>query len=277
MELVKIGEKNLGVKEFEGKRVVTAWDVAEVHGKPVKRVSEQFERNEKYFIQGEDFLEITKEEFRVAFSDSEINIPNNVKMIKLFTESGYMMLVKTFTDEKSWQVQRELVRGYFMAKKFTADNLSAKERLELWRYFKKVYEQPTVETKLDNFKMELQVLKEISSAIGFTREQEMQSLEKICEKNGIASYILPDRVTVMKVATPRELLKKYSIPYGDYTFYRKLEKAGIIFRKNFPERKQEKDRYNWILKDGYWGVNKLLKIKLYEERFIELVKKIEQF
>ena len=49
MELVKIGEKNLGVKEFEGKRVVTAWDVAEVHGKPVKRVSEQFERNEKYF------------------------------------------------------------------------------------------------------------------------------------------------------------------------------------------------------------------------------------
>lgn len=36
--------------------------------------------------------------------------------ITLITESGYLMLVKSFTDELAWQVQRELVNTYFRAK-----------------------------------------------------------------------------------------------------------------------------------------------------------------
>ena len=34
----------------------------------------------------------------------------------LFTESGYMMLVKTFTDDLSWDIQRQLVKTYFRFK-----------------------------------------------------------------------------------------------------------------------------------------------------------------
>ncbi|HNQ43870.1 MAG TPA: hypothetical protein PKI59_05545 [Candidatus Cloacimonadota bacterium] len=32
-----------------------------------------------------------------------------------FTESGYLMLVKSLTDDLSWAVQRELVNSYFRA------------------------------------------------------------------------------------------------------------------------------------------------------------------
>ena len=36
--------------------------------------------------------------------------------IVLITESGYLMLVKSFTDDLSWDVQRELVKCYFRVK-----------------------------------------------------------------------------------------------------------------------------------------------------------------
>ena len=38
---------------------------------------------------GDDYFEMSKEDFRITFCDSEISIPNNVKTLKLFTESGY--------------------------------------------------------------------------------------------------------------------------------------------------------------------------------------------
>ena len=43
----------------------------------------------------------------------------------LITESGYLMLVKSFTDDLAWEVQRELVKGYFRVKK----SLSGAEQL----------------------------------------------------------------------------------------------------------------------------------------------------
>lgn len=36
--------------------------------------------------------------------------------VTLITESGYLMLVKSFTDDLAWQVQRQLVNSYFRAK-----------------------------------------------------------------------------------------------------------------------------------------------------------------
>ncbi|OSM07623.1 hypothetical protein MAIT1_05002 [Magnetofaba australis IT-1] len=33
----------------------------------------------------------------------------------LLTQSGYLMLVKSFTDDLAWRVQRELVNRYFHA------------------------------------------------------------------------------------------------------------------------------------------------------------------
>lgn len=35
----------------------------------------------------------------------------------LLTESGYLMLVKSFTDDLAWDVQRKLVKSYFNRKK----------------------------------------------------------------------------------------------------------------------------------------------------------------
>ena len=44
-------------------------------------------------------------------------IPNNVKEIMMFTESGYLFLTKSFNDDFSWEIQRELIKNYFKLKK----------------------------------------------------------------------------------------------------------------------------------------------------------------
>ena len=46
--------------------------------------------------------------------NTESLLPNG---LKLFTQTGYLMIVKSFTDDLSWAIQRELVTGYFAARR----------------------------------------------------------------------------------------------------------------------------------------------------------------
>lgn len=114
--LVKINNNDVMVKEFQGQRVVTVWDIAKVHNREVKRITENFKNNRDKFILNEDYFSLTPKEFYESKFSFQEFIPNNVKEIILFTESGYLMLVRTLTDDLSWKVQRELIKGYFIAK-----------------------------------------------------------------------------------------------------------------------------------------------------------------
>ena len=126
--LVKINNNDVIVKEFQGQRVVTAWDIAKVHNRDVGEINKIFNRNKDKFILNEDYFILKIKEFFERFKTIQDFIPNNVKEIVLFTESGYLMLVKTFTDNLSWNVQRELIKGYFIAKE-TAKPLTPAEQL----------------------------------------------------------------------------------------------------------------------------------------------------
>lgn len=115
-ELISINNTQVEVKEYEGQRVVTAWDIAKVHKREVREITQQFNRNKEKLIKGEDYFTLTSKEFSESLSVIQDFIPNNVKEIPLFTESGYLMLVKTFTDDLSWDIQRQLVKSYFKVK-----------------------------------------------------------------------------------------------------------------------------------------------------------------
>lgn len=115
-ELITINNTQVEVKEYEGLRVVTVWDIAKVHDREVKRINEIFKNNIDKFILKEDYFFLTPNEFSGSFKTAQNFIPNNVKEIPLFTESGYLMLVKTFTDDLSWDIQRQLVKTYFRLK-----------------------------------------------------------------------------------------------------------------------------------------------------------------
>jgi toxin-antitoxin system, toxin component, bro family len=115
-ELITINNTQVEVKEYEGIRVVTAWDIAKVHGREVNDVTKNFNNNRSKFILGEDYFLINRTEISERKISIQEFIPNNVKEIPLFTESGYLMLVKTFTDDLSWDIQRQLIKTYFRFK-----------------------------------------------------------------------------------------------------------------------------------------------------------------
>ena len=78
----------------------------------------QNKRNKGKLIEGEDYFVLNKEEFSESLGVIQDFVPNNVKEIPLFTESGYLMLVKTFNDDLSWKIQRLLIENYFRQKEF---------------------------------------------------------------------------------------------------------------------------------------------------------------
>ena len=105
------------LKVWNGQRVVTFKDIDEVHNRPSGTAKTAFNRNRKRFIAGVDYFVITRSEFKKYAKDTFENfgdIPN--RGLTVLTETGYLMVVKPFTDDLSWNVQRQLVTGYFRGK-----------------------------------------------------------------------------------------------------------------------------------------------------------------
>ena len=117
MEVEKINNAELSVKEYQSQRVVTFKDIDTVHGRPDGTARKRFNDNKKHFIEGEDFFKTTCAEVRPFFGQTPPNGFNPNADIVLLTESGYLMLVKSFTDDLAWDVQRQLVKSYFRKEK----------------------------------------------------------------------------------------------------------------------------------------------------------------
>ncbi len=116
---ITINKYELPVREYNGQRVVTFKDIDSVHSRAEGTARKRFNDNREHFIEGVDFFKIQPSEIRTV----GIASPNGGIVM---TESGYLMLVKSFTDELAWDVQRALVNGYFRAKEsgFTIDDPS---------------------------------------------------------------------------------------------------------------------------------------------------------
>lgn len=109
-ETVNVNNQKLIVKEYNGQRVVTLKDIDTVHERPDGTAGRNFRDNKKHFIEGEDYFRRNSLEAKSEFG---IMAPNGLVLI---TEQGYLMLVKSFTDDLAWKVQRQLVKNYFTPK-----------------------------------------------------------------------------------------------------------------------------------------------------------------
>lgn len=116
-DMITIEDAEMQIREYNGQRVVTLKDIDKVHGKKTDTAKKSFQKHKKHFVLGEDYFEITRKELGERYSPKE-KIKGNPSLITyLITESGYLMIVKSFTDDLSWQVQRQLVNAYFNVRK----------------------------------------------------------------------------------------------------------------------------------------------------------------
>ncbi|MGM9978750.1 MAG: ORF6N domain-containing protein [Clostridium sp.] len=110
-DIIKIGSKDLQVKQYKGQRVVTFKDVDMVHERVKGTARRNFNENKEHFIKNVDYFKVCADEIR---THKIIDISNKAREdITFLTETGYLMLVKSLQDDLAWEVQRELVNRYF--------------------------------------------------------------------------------------------------------------------------------------------------------------------
>lgn len=111
MNTVTIHHTQLPVVEYREQRIVTFSMIDSVHSRAEGTAGRAFRENRERFIDGEDFFNVSVDEIRrnkfYALS------PMARGQVTFLTESGYLMLAKTLTDDLAWQVQRQLINGYF--------------------------------------------------------------------------------------------------------------------------------------------------------------------
>ena len=115
-DIILINNKEIKTKEYKNQRVVTSYDIANLHERDIKRVNEQFKNNRDKLIENEDYFIVKRDKISKSIISTLEKLPPNMKELVLFTESGYLMLVKTFNDDLSWKIQGVLIKSYFKIK-----------------------------------------------------------------------------------------------------------------------------------------------------------------
>lgn len=121
MELITIMDTSIAPVDYRGTPVLSLRQVDELHQRPSGTARACFNRHKGEMVEGEDYITLSYEEWSKLPLKLD-RIPNvrskggpRVSMTFL-TETGYLLIVKPFSDKRSWQMQRVLIRSYFMVK-----------------------------------------------------------------------------------------------------------------------------------------------------------------
>lgn len=97
MSNVTINGRPVSILEYRGQRVITFAMVDALHQRAEDTAGRNFRANRKRFIEGTDFFSVCADEIR---RDKIMELSAKARgEIILLTESGYLMLVKSFTDD----------------------------------------------------------------------------------------------------------------------------------------------------------------------------------
>lgn len=114
-DLVKVLDREVERVEYKGRAVVTLRQVDELHERPEGTAYRNFNANKARFQPGEDYWELPYEEGSEILNLRNSSVQKGGKRDKMLflSLSGYLLLVKSFSDDRSWKVQKRLVDAYF--------------------------------------------------------------------------------------------------------------------------------------------------------------------
>ncbi|QNL89311.1 ORF6N domain-containing protein [Pseudomonas putida] len=116
MSLITIHNTQLPIVEYRSQRVVTLAMIDQVHERPEGTARRNFNEHRAKLIEGSDFFKVCADEIR---THNIVKIsPRAHEDVTFLTEQGYLMLVKSLTDDLAWTVQRQLVSNYFRPQAF---------------------------------------------------------------------------------------------------------------------------------------------------------------
>ncbi|AUU92136.1 hypothetical protein C2U55_25175 [Enterobacteriaceae bacterium ENNIH3] len=212
MNTVTINNKQLPAVEYRGQRVVTFSMIDDAHDRPDGTASRAYRENRDRFIEGEDFFSVSTDEIR---RDNFYTLSSMARgHVTFLTESGYLMLVKSFTDDLAWRVQRELVNGYFrsrQAQPLTEIEMIAAMAADAVRQQKRLTH---VEEKVETVAEAVENIKRGTMRIGYV------GYRQVVAKSGMID------------AKCRNLVNAYRIPTDTHEF---MTPDGLLSRRAIVE------------------------------------------
>lgn len=255
-EIITINGIEIITKEYESERVVTAWDIARVHNRNVKRVNEQFNRNRKKMIEGKDFFSIKRNNIPKSLKATLENLwvfAPAMREIILFTESGYLMLNKVFEDDLSWNIQRQLIEIYFKAKEMEKQNrrrvpTNFKEAVQELLYQIEITEKLESKIEEDRPKVEL-----------YDTLIELKDILDMKKSAKILNFYNLGRNRLYEILRWNKVLMKDNEPYQSY-----FERGWFIIKESIINDRLVITTY--VTNKGLEGIRKLLLKLGYKQR-----------
>ena len=224
---IKIDEDEIIIREYLGRRVITFDAINRLHGDKKNAAQMNFSRNKQHFIENEDYFYFEGQNGREALQIGgynnmlELNSNNNFNFY-LFTETGYLMLVKSLRGDLAWRVQRMLVNNYFAKRSgmVTPDIASA------LRLIADAFEEQSKALNEAQSKIEEQQVKIDATANRLQKIDEMYDVE-----------IDPTWIPATKLAERLKLYSEKNHPHASLAMSIAV-KAGINVRRSV-QRKTE--------------------------------------
>lgn len=234
--LIHIHGTDIPVVEVQGVRVVTLAMVDRVHQRPEGTAGRNFRENRARLIEADDYIQMSSDEIRRNNPDA-IPAALHRNDVILLTESGYLMLVKSFTDDLAWKVQRDLVNGYFRQK------------------MNSVAHMPEVGAKLVG---ELAIMECYTRLLRPSPSSQVAMLQHIAKSHRLGTSFLPDYVvdvaadattgSSMPTASLTALLKEHGITTNVAAYNVLLRDAGMLEERTRASRSTPtKTKHFWAI------------------------------
>lgn len=157
----------------EGKKAMLVKEIAEIHGRELRVINQNIERNKSRFKEGVDIVDlksITQSDRdllnELGFSNSSIANANN---IYLLSERGYSKLLKILEDDFAWEQYDKLVDGYFNMREQVIKNPYSHLSKEVQAIFALDHKQQQLEVEVKELKEGMPLFnvecKEIQAAV----------------------------------------------------------------------------------------------------------------
>lgn len=252
-----INDTAVVVKEYKGKRVVTLKEIDQCHGRPDGTAKRNFQQNKQHLIDGIDYFtvkpsDVQKNEFRT------FEIPN--RGLTLLTESGYLMLVKSFTDDLAWDVQRQLVNTYFRNQGSTSTEIKVCDEStdKIIDAYLPQADEPTrmllraTFMAMNNLSNQVGVLKTENKALEAENTKKENIIQENQPKVDFAEGITASKGTISMSQFAKMVSKETGKTIGRNAILLWLRQQKILMRTNEPYQMYKK-YFEYIPVLNHWG------------------------
>lgn len=252
-----INDTAVVVKEYKGKRVVTLKEIDQCHSRPDGTAKRNFQQNKQHLIDGIDYFtvkssDVQKNEFRT------FEIPN--RGLTLITESGYLMLVKSFTDDLAWVVQRQLVNTYFRNQGSTSTEIKVCDEStdKIIDAYLPQADEPTrmllraTFMAMNNLSNQVGVLKTENKALEAENTKKENIIQENQPKVDFAEGITASKGTISMSQFAKMVSKETGKTIGRNAILLWLRQQKILMRTNEPYQMYKK-YFEYIPVLNHWG------------------------